>query len=693
MIRMMNARYVALTVFVILPLVAVAGGKGGGGGTPAQNTDTSVWLQQDSAGVRMWSSVAVSSSGLSVVASASNGYIYTSTDGGRTWTERTSSGNRVWADVASSADGQKLAAAVSGGYIYTSSDGGATWAERAGVGSNTWLSINTSSDGTRIITGHATTLRVSQDGGATWVSRSPSLAAGYQSQNCYWSTDVYICEDSGYVSAETITAFSSSADGLKIVLTTSRGTVYVSSDGGATWPMIGYTPFGQGFTDMVSSADGLVVVGATSGAGGPSGGGTNGSGGYISKSTNGGSTWTYLPSFQTANWSDFAISSDGSVFFASVNGGYLNTSFGSGAQYTHPGSQTWVTIASSADGSRLAAAAQNGSVWTKGMGDNAAPTVSTLSGPAEGVINTTYTYTYTATDPEDNNIRYAVDWDGDDSVDEYAPSSGYTASGTEGQKTHSWPSVGTYTFKVRTEDEGGMTSSWASYTVTISNPAPVVLLTASSNTYHDGVDDPITLTWSSSYATTCTGTNFSTGGATAGTATVTPTQTTTYTLTCTGSGGTTADAETITYVPPVCNPVYSCTNLTTQHSSCPAPTGTDTACATGYACSAGACVGLDAASASFGSESYKDGHLHAYPTILRAGDTSTLFWNVVNTEDGTCTVTGNGEVFATSSSGTNGQQTAPITTKTTYTLRCTGLSGVIFIEEATINTTPTWMEL
>lgn len=43
-----------------------------------------------------------------------------------------------------------------------------------------------------------------------------------------------------------------------------------------------------------------------------------------------------------------------------------------------------------------------------------------------------------------------------------------------------------------------------------------------------------TITWSSNNATSCDGTNFDTGGATSGSATVNPISTTTYTVTCTG---------------------------------------------------------------------------------------------------------------------------------------------------------------
>lgn len=53
------------------------------------------------------------------------------------------------------------------------------------------------------------------------------------------------------------------------------------------------------------------------------------------------------------------------------------------------------------------------------------------------------------------------------------------------------------------------------------------------------------LTWSSTGATSCTGTNFSTGGATSGSVRVTPPQTTTYSVTCTTSSGTVTTPPTV----------------------------------------------------------------------------------------------------------------------------------------------------
>jgi F5/8 type C domain/Domain of unknown function (DUF1929)/Glyoxal oxidase N-terminus len=54
-----------------------------------------------------------------------------------------------------------------------------------------------------------------------------------------------------------------------------------------------------------------------------------------------------------------------------------------------------------------------------------------------------------------------------------------------------------------------------------------------------------TLTWSSTNATSCTGTGFSTGNATAGSVTVTPSVTTSYSVSCMGSGGTATASATV----------------------------------------------------------------------------------------------------------------------------------------------------
>jgi hypothetical protein len=72
-----------------------------------------------------------------------------------------------------------------------------------------------------------------------------------------------------------------------------------------------------------------------------------------------------------------------------------------------------------------------------------------------------------------------------------------------------------------------------------SNP-PTATLTANPTS-----GSPSTLTWSSSNATSCTGTNFTANG-TSGSASVSLTQTTTYSITCTGTGGSASASATVT---------------------------------------------------------------------------------------------------------------------------------------------------
>lgn len=88
--------------------------------------------------------------------------------------------------------------------------------------------------------------------------------------------------------------------------------------------------------------------------------------------------------------------------------------------------------------------------------------------------------------------------------------------------------------------------SYTSRTATIINYGPAVTASLVSNPTSISQGQSALLSWSSTNATSCTGTNFSTGNATSGSVTVNPSTTTTYTLSCTGAGGTVIDTETLT---------------------------------------------------------------------------------------------------------------------------------------------------
>ncbi len=96
---------------------------------------------------------------------------------------------------------------------------------------------------------------------------------------------------------------------------------------------------------------------------------------------------------------------------------------------------------------------------------NTPPTTPTITGPTTGNINTDYSYTITATDPDNNNIRYVIDWnDGTTKT-----TSTFSASGTSYATTHKWKTNGVFTIKVNAEDSNGGISGTTTKQVTIGN--------------------------------------------------------------------------------------------------------------------------------------------------------------------------------------------------------------------------------
>jgi FG-GAP-like repeat len=77
---------------------------------------------------------------------------------------------------------------------------------------------------------------------------------------------------------------------------------------------------------------------------------------------------------------------------------------------------------------------------------------------------------------------------------------------------------------------------------------PTAQLTANPTSIQAGASSR--LTWSSTNASGCTGTNFSTGGSTSGNASVAPAYTTTYTIICTNAAGSANASVTVTFRPP-----------------------------------------------------------------------------------------------------------------------------------------------
>lgn len=266
------------------------------------------------------------------------------------WTQiQTSAPTLPWKAVASSADGTKLIAVVGAvsvgttGPIYTSGDSGVTWTQTSAPQQG-WSSVASSADGSKLVAVADGCIYTSGDSGVTWTKRSAS-------QNSW-------------------TSVASSADGTKLVAAFSGGFggyVSTSADSGTTWTQTSATM--QEWTSVASSADGTVLVAAAaySSYAPPSSG-------LIYTSRDSGATWT--PGGSTPDgWNSVALSADGIDFVAAaqfggsgaIGDGYIYTERQRGPQ------DIWTSVASSADGSRRFATANDyiyisedfGTTWTQ----------------------------------------------------------------------------------------------------------------------------------------------------------------------------------------------------------------------------------------------------------------------------------------------------------------------------------------
>ena len=277
----------------------------------------------------------------------------------------TSLGSRQWSAVASSADGNSLVAVASFGNIYTSTNGGLSWTPRNNIDS--WNSVSMSADGTKIVASTSldnNDIYISSDSGITWTNKSISEGFGI--------TDVYISKDGGYIMVAIENGRILISDDFGdnwSTMSISRAWTFVASDSDGSIILGGETTgnkiynsinFGVNSSAIISLPDGswqeatisdngskMAVVGIN----------TN-----IYTSTDTGASWTARES--TRYWTSIAGSSDGTKLVATHSGGQIYTSTDSGISWTaRESNRSWTSIASNSDGTKLIASVMNGQVY------------------------------------------------------------------------------------------------------------------------------------------------------------------------------------------------------------------------------------------------------------------------------------------------------------------------------------------
>lgn len=294
---------------------------------------------------------------------------------------------------------------------------------------------------------------------------------------------------------------------------------------------------------------------------------------------------------------------------------------------------------------------------------NNPPNAPTITGPTSGYISTSYTYTFRASDPNSNSVRYHIDWDNNGTTDQTLPASGYVTSNTQQSTTRSWGSPSTNTFKARTQDSpGGAQSGWTTYVVTISNPTPECSDGANNDgdAYTDYPSDPG----------------------------------------CTSAGDTTESPN------PQCSDGidndsdgridlndYGCTGITDTGET-PNPQCSDGVDNNGNGLTdtadTGACSGP-----TDDSEVVPDASQSLIaPDLISPNTTASITWSVTNVEAGSCTITGTNGESSGALSGTSGTYVSdPLASETTFTLRCTDLNDDFVSESATVKIAPSFDEI
>jgi hypothetical protein len=267
--------------------------------------------------------------------------------------------------------------------------------------------------------------------------------------------------------------------------------------------------------------------------------------------------------------------------------------------------------------------------FTTGAGSNP-PTTPTVSADGACTLGSPLTLIFSSTDPFGHDIKYGVDWDNNGSVDQWVPPSGFVPSGTSQSASRTYAIAGEKTVQVLVQNDQGVSSEWASHTFDCAD-APEVTECPEGYILQDGA---------------CIATECPVGYVQQGGSCIFSACPEGYHLQGTQCVATAGECT----AGPYCQGadlVDGCTNEKLQTCD--------------WGCFAGACNPVPSPNAT----------LKAVPSLAKRDNTTVVTWSSQFAVS--CTVSGtNGDSWT----GLNGSQTSsPISSQTTYTLRCQGHQG------------------
>ena len=282
--------------------------------------------------------------------------------------------------------------------------------------------------------------------------------------------------------------------------------------------------------------------------------------------------------------------------------------------------------------------------------DQTPPTTPAASNALQCTVGQPYAITMTATDPQNDRIRYGIDWDNNGTVDEYVPSSGYVNSGTSQTASRTYATAGSKTVRVLAQDEGGLSSGWATITFTCSTPTPIE--DDNNNNQPPPANCPVGYTLQNN---TCVFTGCPSGFTQQGAACVMVMTQCTATNFCIGDNLYHRNAQ--------------CTQAFVQQCV--------------FGCSGNVCR-----SAASGS-----GDIIAQPMLVQAGGTTNVTWQTNGMEDDSCIVTDDNPGITTNRRGESGSfVSGALHQVTTFTLTCDRELGGRFTDSVTVNIVPIFEE-